>query len=340
MVRYAVRDLYALLQWTEHTIRVTRSQEEKRLGSDSVLNSTERININNQVGCLLKHCRQLELTETVTACEGLLRVLNVVPFKETSCACTLGECRGHLVAIRRMIIKALQNRLFMYIPVGLSVYVNKSQSPTVLTSQLTMFGIDERSNDTIYTTADWFDPDSPVKPFGDKVFDAFPKARYDAEHAALCIATGAATASVFHLMRTVEHGVRSLGKSLGLSRIKESVNAKSKPGAASPVCPTCGKVVSLGKKVTKFTPIENCVWEKIENQIRSKVDARLRLLRPGPARDNKQAFFSQIILDFHGFREAWRNHVMHTRAEFLEPDAMRVLSHVDRFMRLLAEQTS
>lgn len=336
LVRYAVRDLYALLQWAEHTINFTRSQDSVRAGEAALLSSAERITINNQVTCLRKHCREMELPDTVVACDGLIRSLNVVPFKETRSTCTLGECRGQLLSIRRMLIAALQNRLFMYIPVHLGRYVNKSQQPTVITSQLGMYGVEETSNETMHTTPEWFNPNAPVKPFGDKVFDTFEGARYDAEHAALCIATGASTAAIFHLMRVVEHGVRSLGKNLGLSRIKETTYVKpKKPGAP---CPTCGRPDNApGRKITKTTPIENCVWEKIEGQLRSKIDAKLRALRPGHARDEKQSFYHAALADFHGFKDAWRNHVMHSRGEFGETEAFQVLGHVDRFMRALGE---
>jgi len=222
-----------------------------------------------------------------------------------------------------MLIAALQNRLFMYIPTHLSKYVNKSQHPTVLTSQLGMYGIEETSSDVIHTTPEWFDPNAPVKPFGEEVFDVFENARYDAEQGALCIATGTSTAAVFHLMRVAEWGVRALGKELGLTRVKEVV--KPKPG---------GK---LQKPVTKYVPIQNCVWEKIENQLRLKSDAKLNKLRPGPAKDKKQQFYGSVLTDFHGFKLEWRNHVMHTRGTYEETDALRALTHVERFMRSLAE---
>ena len=37
-----------------------------------------------------------------------------------------------------------------------------------------------------------------------------------------------------------------------------------------------------------------------------------------------------------GFRDAWRNHVMHTRAEYSREDASAVLSHVKRLLQTLA----
>jgi hypothetical protein len=207
--------------------------------------------------------------------------------------------------------------------VHLAKYVNKAQHPTVVTSQLSMYGIDETSSDVMHVTPEWFDPNAPVKPFGERVFDVFADARYDAEHAALCIATGASTAAVFHLMRVAEWGVRALGKALGLTRIKEVLNPK--PGSKQQ------------RRRIKYVPIENCVWEKIQDHLRKKSEAKLNRLRPGPAKDRLQQFYGSVLTDFHGFRLEWRNHVMHTRGTYEESDALRALAHVERFVRVLAE---
>jgi hypothetical protein len=308
LIRYAVRDLYALLLWMEHEIAWTHGQEQHRQGDAALLSASERNSGNNQMVCIAKHSGQLELASTKGACNELIGRLKG--------KITLGEYRGQLIGIRRMLTEALQGRSFMYVPVHLSKYVNKSQFPTVITSQL------GHGKDTAHVTGEWFDPDAPVKPFGEKVFEVFPHARYDAEHAALCLAAGAHTAAVFHMMRAVEWGVRYLGKELGLQRIKEVV--KAKPG---------GK---YKQDRVRLTPIQNCVWEKIECQIRKKVDARLAKLRPGPAKDKKQAFYSSVLSEFHGFREAWRNHVMHSRKEVEAGDDLKVMGHVTDFMVLLA----
>jgi hypothetical protein len=306
LIRYAVRDLYTLLLWMEHTIAWTHGQEQHRQGEAALLSATERNSINNQMGCIAKHSSQLELPPTKGACDELIARLkgNI----------TLGECRGQLIGIRRMLKEALQERTFMYVPVHLSRYVNKSQFPTVVTSQLGY------GKDTVHMTGEWFDPDSPVKPFGEKVFAVFPNAQYDAEHAALCLAAGAATAAVFHMMRVVEWGVRALGQHIGLRKVKDVL--KPKPG--------------YKKERVRLVPIENCTWEKMECQIRKKVDSRLSKLRPGPAKDEKQIFYSSILTAFHGFRGEWRNHVMHTRIEIAEGDDLKVMSHVERFMAQLA----
>jgi len=300
MIRYGVRDLHALLMWVNHEIVYTHNQEHYRSGNDALLNLKEQERVKRQIGCVEKHCRELEAVETVTACEGLS--------KRLSQPMTLGECRGHLIAIREMVTEILQNRVFMYVPLRVSKYAQTYQSP--------MTRLPEPSRA--------WEGQNPLsqKPFGSIVFNVFSGARFDAEQVSLCMVAGASTAAVFHMMRVVEHGVRALGKDLGLRKIKDV--HKPIPGGRF----THPKV--------KLTPLEHCTWDKIHKQLRAKIDTRMAKLRPGPVKDDKQSFYSGLLLDFHGFREAWRNHVMHTREEFRERDAEYVMSHVDRFIRALA----
>ena len=50
-----------------------------------------------------------------------------------------------------------------------------------------------------------------------EVLTKFPSARNDAFEAVDCVALGKGTAAVFHLMRTLEHGLRALAKDVGKS---------------------------------------------------------------------------------------------------------------------------
>ncbi len=59
------------------------------------------------------------------------------------------------------------------------------------------------------------------KPFGDSVDAAFPSARSDIREGANCIATDRYTAAVFHLMRTVEWGLRALCAEVGLRQVAQ-----------------------------------------------------------------------------------------------------------------------
>src|SRR6185437_7192696 len=53
--------------------------------------------------------------------------------------------------------------------------------------------------------------------FGEIVYKAFPSTFYDIGQAGVCLAMGCTTACVFHLMRVLETGLRSLGNVFGVS---------------------------------------------------------------------------------------------------------------------------
>jgi hypothetical protein len=243
LTRYCVRDLHALLIWMDHMCNYTRSQEQCRQGLAAALKKGEKESIVQHTACVRKHCIELELTDTANACDALVSGIEGM---------TLGECRGHLASIRRMVTDALRKRIFMYVPVRLAEYAQLLERPVSVISPA---------------------PTAPLKPLGEKTFEVFPEARYDAEQMALCMVSGATTAAVFHMMRVVEWGVRALGADLGLRRLEE----KTRTG-------------------TKRTPIENVTWGRISTQLRAKADRRLHKLRPGPSKDKKQRFYASAFM--------------------------------------------
>jgi hypothetical protein len=156
--------------------------------------------------------------------------------------------------------------------------------------------------------------------FGQDVYDRFPSARTDIREAGNCLAKGCHTAAVFHLMRVVEHGLRSLGKHLGVRRLAKEKRSK-----------VDGSVISR-----KYTPITYEQWEQILNHLPGRVERRLRKLRPGPVKQRWQEFYSRVLLDITAIRDAWRNHVMHARQDSGEADAEAVRVRVEAIMRTLA----
>lgn len=305
MMRYAVRDLHTLLLWIDHMSNSTSSQENYRFGNDALLSQSEKKTVLSQIDCIRKHLTSLEVHDAVSVCDEFKTKLNHDKIN-------LGECRGYLLSLRRMLTDAMEKRVFMYVPLKVSKFAQSYQGPMTQYSSALFAGSSGVHESNPFST----------KPFGNKVFAVFPDARFDAEQVALCMVAGASTAAIFHMMRVVEAGIRVLGKDLGLSKIKET----HKPILG-------GK---LTKPKVKVVPIENCTWERIHNQIRAKIDSRLAKLRQGPVKDRKQSFYSSILHDFHGFKDAWRNHVMHTRGQYNEDQAVGLLSHVDRFIQALA----
>lgn len=305
MMRYAIRDLHTLLLWIDHMANFTTSQESYRLGTDAFLNASEKKTVASQIDCIRKHLLFLEVPDALSVCDEF-------KLKLTHEEMNLGECRGYLLSLRRMLTDAMEKRVFMYVPLKVSKYARSHQGPT---TQVPM---------VFFAASSVLHESNPLskKPLGDKVYDVFPDARFDAEQFALCMMAGASTAAVFHLMRVVEWGIRKLGHDLGVRKIKEVTQPKPWN--------------KLKKPLVKMVPIENQTWDKIHGYLRAKVDAKMRGLRPGPTKDAKQSFYSALLHDFHGFKDAWRNHVMHTIEEYGEDDALKVLPHVERFMQAMA----
>jgi hypothetical protein len=131
----------------------------------------------------------------------------------------------------------------------------------------------------------------------------FPDARTDMRCACQCFGLGQWTASVFHSMRVLERGLRAMTVALG------------------------------GEHFAVSTDLEN--WRNIIDQI----DKRIRAMETEPKSEQKSQrleFCSQLAIQFRYFKDAWRNHVSHSRAHYDEDEARRVLIHVQDFMSHLS----
>jgi hypothetical protein len=144
----------------------------------------------------------------------------------------------------------------------------------------------------------------------------FPSAISDIRDAVECYALDKNTAAVFHAMRVVEWGLRALCVNLGFRRLRQ-------------------KFKKSGGKVS-YIPIEYSEWEKILTQLQDRVDAKIVKVKRRPLKQQLQEFYYPALQDIRGIRDAWRNHVMHTRQEYKPKDADAVLDHVKRLMNTLA----
>jgi hypothetical protein len=139
--------------------------------------------------------------------------------------------------------------------------------------------------------------------FGEKVASSFPSSTFDANNAGMCLAVMQSTASVFHLMRTLEIGLSALGNKFG---------------------------VSLAH--TNRAP----AIEQIESKIRDiHKDPAWRAL---PDCKEQQEFYAQAASHFAILKDAWRNHAMHVRGKYTEEEAERIFENVKAFMQKLAER--
>ena len=155
--------------------------------------------------------------------------------------------------------------------------------------------------------------------FGEAVSKKFSSAKDDIRQAGNCMAAECNTAAVFHLMRTVEWGLRALCVHLGFRKMRSKIKVS-------------GKVV--------YTPIEYLEWDKMLNQLPDYVDKRTARTKKGPKKQEDQEFYYSILQDIRAIRDAWRNHVMHTRAYYGPKDAVAIMEHVKRIMNKLAERIS
>jgi hypothetical protein len=57
---------------------------------------------------------------------------------------------------------------------------------------------------------------------------------------------------------------------------------------------------------------------------------------PGRQKQDTQEFYFPLLHELRGFKDAFRNHVMHARQSYTQQDAVAVLDYVDRFMQALA----
>lgn len=155
--------------------------------------------------------------------------------------------------------------------------------------------------------------------FGNQVELSFRNAGFDIRETGNCLAAECPTAAVFHLMRAVEWGLRALATDLGRKRLR-CINKKT--GAV------------------KYTPLPWATWDDIIRDIKTRIADRISKTKRGPAKQEYQEFYNPMVDHIERFKDAYRNHVMHTRREYTVPEAFAVFDQVRHFMARLAERVS
>jgi hypothetical protein len=146
---------------------------------------------------------------------------------------------------------------------------------------------------------------TPERVLGQDFESAFPDASKDARNGIRCFVLDQWTASVFHFMRVLEHGIRTLA---GLVDI-----------------------------TTENVTLEN--WKNILDQVEKKLREMEQLPKSAEKSENIR-YLSEAAANFRYFKDAWRNHVSHARADYDATDAKRVMDHVIDFMQQLAKRIS
>jgi hypothetical protein len=133
-------------------------------------------------------------------------------------------------------------------------------------------------------------------PFGSEVYDAFPSARLDIANAFRCIVFGQSTASVFHLMRVMEVGLKVLGREAGI-----------------PYAPSWEAYLSqLNVKLAVPYKSQSASWKK------------------------KAPLIRELCGDVFAVKTAWRNPTMHVVREYTSQEAWQITHSIDTFLRRLA----
>ena len=127
----------------------------------------------------------------------------------------------------------------------------------------------------------------------------------DARAATQCLAVDQWTASVFHSMRVMDQGRRWLADKLA---------------------------------VPFSVPFEYQQWHTVIESIEKEIRKREGQLAKGDAKSDEITFYSKAASHFFFTKEAWRNHVAHSRTNYNENEATRVFNDVREFMRQLAER--
>jgi hypothetical protein len=139
--------------------------------------------------------------------------------------------------------------------------------------------------------------------FGEKVSNAFPSAIPDIYEAGTCLALGRGSACVFHLMRALEIGLRTLGAVFGVS-------------------------------------LDHTNWGPAIEEIEARVGNMHRepKWRAFPDCKQLQESYSQIASHFGVLKNAWRNYTMHARGSYTEEQAELIFRNTKAFMAGLVEK--
>lgn len=121
-----------------------------------------------------------------------------------------------------------------------------------------------------------------------------------------CLAVGRPTAAIFHMMRVAEHGLRALARTLNVTFPKTG------------------------------TPIEWAEWQNLIDQIGANGRREAAALPQGEQREAARDFYSGSVHHFEGFKDKYRNAVMHTRARYDAAMALQVVGQVRDFMNGLS----
>jgi hypothetical protein len=145
----------------------------------------------------------------------------------------------------------------------------------------------------------YFEPTGPL--FGQDFETKFPSALFELDEATKCLALARSTAAVFHLMRCMEIGIRTIAKSLGIPDPTGSDRN----------------------------------WGVIQRNIKTAMDARSKA---STWKLGDREIFESAYGSLDATRLAWRNPTMHVENKYTADEAEHIFVAVRAFMKTLASR--
>lgn len=183
----------------------------------------------------------------------------------------LPQTQRELELLLNVVSAELQDRLFLFVPSHRSAFY---QNPSLLS---------------------------------DQAKQAFPSILDDVRDASSCYALGLYTASVYHLMRAIEIGLRKLADKLNVTFPKH--------------------------------PIDLAEMQTIIEQMESKI-RDLQNLPRSTQKTEELTFYSSAAMQFLYFKDAHRVHVAHARRSYDENEALSIMNHIREFYNVISGKLS
>jgi hypothetical protein len=133
------------------------------------------------------------------------------------------------------------------------------------------------------------------------IWKSFPSVKEECEEAVYCYGLERNTACVFHSMRIAEIGLRALARRMKV-------------------------------KLAKGGRLEWAEWQQVLKEMNVVCENIAAKMKKGPAKDELLEFYRGAIGQFYGFKDEFRNQVMHVRRSYDEFEAERALVRVRDFM--------
>jgi hypothetical protein len=138
---------------------------------------------------------------------------------------------------------------------------------------------------------------------GDDVADKFQSAAYEIDEAAKCFALDRYTAAVFHLMRTMEFGIKAVARCL---QIPDPIKPAER---------------NWGKMLGRIAGGMNAKWPTSADRT-----------------NGDGAIFEGLHASLDAIKNAWRNPTMHVENNYNEEEADHIFGVVMGFMKKLASR--